>query len=267
MGNTWSTVETHRSPTGVATIKVSETGKRVRVTFEDGSIDKKYDISDLPEYPRRLKTGKYFVALSNDKSEVIRIGPANSKPLTVCYVDMVRPEEGADPEPKEYENKEKHYTYQAFTVWLEVQEGFFKGCRIPKFLHYKFVDDGTGNAAFKGSPDRSPRLAELMEFMDFAGALDEPLEWDEDGNILPALHVRLKHAKRPFQVIIKKGYVESLLEDDGNFDDEPEDDDVDEAFPAVGDDDLDDEEEPVKPAKKSKVENDDLDDDLDDDDL
>jgi len=224
MANTWKTIETAKSPMGIATIKVGETGKMVKVTFEDGSIDKKFERDDLPEYPKNLKSGKYFVVLSNDKSEVTRIAPANlSVPVTVKCIDFVRPEEGADPEPREYKNEKKNYSYRAFIALLEIQEGFFKNCQVPLFLHYKFIDDGSGMAGFKGNISSSPRLAQLVEFLEFTGALDEPLEWED--NILPALLNRIKVNKREFKIIIKKGYVDSLLECEYDFEDDFEGED------------------------------------------
>ena len=249
MGNTWATVETSKSPSGVAQIKVGS--KAVKITFEDGSIDKKFLLEDLPDYPKALKTGTYFVALNSDRDEVLRIGPANTgKPITVRCVDMVRPEEGADPEPKEYENKKKHYTYRAFTVLLQVRDGLFRGCEIPMFMSYKFVDDGTGYAAFKGNPDNSFRLRQLQEFLGYTGVLEEPLEFEE--NLLPAILARIKAEKKDFQVIIKNGYVEFMLRaddfiDESELEDTPDDlDDVDGDFP---------------PKKESVAEEDDLDND------
>jgi len=233
MGNTWATVETSKSPSGVAQIKVGKS--KVKVTFEDGSVDKVFHMDDLPEYPKKLKTGKYFVVLSGDKTEVTRVGPANTgAPITVRCVDFVRPEEGSDPEPKEYENRKRHYTYLAFVALLEIQDGFFRKCQIPQFLHYKFADDGTGYAAFAGDPTKGFRTAQLMEFMEFTGATEEPMEYSE--NLLPEILARIKNAKRDFQVIVKNGYVESMLQADNyeEVDEELEDelDDVDEEFPA-----------------------------------
>jgi len=237
MGNTWSTVETSKSPSGVAKIKVGSSGTKVKITFEDGSIDKVFHVDDLPEFPKKLKNGNYFVALNGDKDEVIRIGPANTGvPITVRCVDFVRPEEGADPEPKEYENKKRNYTYQAFTALLEVQDGFFRKCQIPMFLGYKFTDDGTGYAAFKGSVDKGFRTAQLMEFCEFTGVTEEPMEYSD--NLLPEILVRIKKAKKNFQVIIKKGYVESMLQAD-DYEEVPDDEeelDPDKDFPAENDD-------------------------------
>lgn len=259
MGNTWNTVETGKSPSGIATIKVGE--KLCKVTFDDGSVDKKFHLDDLPEYPKKVTSGKYFVALNGDKSEIIRIGPANTKaPLTVRCVDFVRPEEGADPEPKEYENKAKHYSYFAFTALLEIQEGQFKKCQIPMFLHYKFTDDGTGTAAFRGNPEKSPRLAQLMEFLDLAGALDDSMEYAD--NLLPELLARIKNKKREFQIIVKKGYVETLLPLDEYEEDDSDITDLEEEV--LDEEELEDD-EPVKPAKKSAQVTDEADDDLDDD--
>lgn len=238
MSNTWSTVETSKSPSGVATIKVGSGGTKFKVVFEDGSIDKVFHKDDLPEYPVKLKSGKYFVALDSDREEVTRIGPANTgAPVTVRCVDFVRPEEGADPEPKEYENKAKHYSYLAFVALLEIQKGFFRKCQVPMFMHYKFMDDGTGYAAFKGNPSKSPRLTQLMEFLEIVGVLEEPMEYSE--NILPEILARIKAAKKDFQVIIKKGYVESLLQAD-EYEEDDLVDDVDKEFPAEDDEELDD---------------------------
>lgn len=260
MGNTWKTVETNKNPKGIAQITVGE--KKCRIEFEDGSINKKFLLEDLPDYPRNLKTGRYFVTLDKEKSEVTRIGPANLRGLRVRCVDFVRPEEGADPEPKEYTGKNKksgkEFSYRAFTVLLEVQKGDFKGCVIPSFISYLFTDDGTGTAAFADTS--SKYLEYLQEFCEATGITEEEMPYEE--NLLPAMLARVLQYKREFEIDVKNGYPVSIFsEDDYETDDDITDvDDVDEDFPVEEET----EEEPVKPVKKAKKEvvEEDLDDDL-----
>jgi hypothetical protein len=122
------------------------------------------------------------------------------------------------------------------------------------FLGYKFADDGTGMAAFAGSPEKGFRTAQLMEFCEYTGVTEEPMEYSE--NMLPEILSRIKRAKRDFQVIIKNGYVESMLKADDyvEYPEENVDDELDTErdFPA------DEEEfEEETPRKKSVKEADD----------
>jgi hypothetical protein len=194
--------------------------------------------------------------LSPDKTEVERIGPSKGL-FTVRCIDFVRPKEGEDPEPKDYEGKDKKYEYRAFSALLEVQSGKFKGCVIPRFLHYKFSDNGEGKAAFKGNPEKSPRLKELQEFCELTGATEEQLDWPEDGNILPDLLSVILRQKTLFDIVVKDGYVAEMMEQNDEDDSDPED-----APRSRKSDDEEDEVEEKPKAKKPKAKEVDPDEDL-----
>ncbi len=233
----WATVETNASPKGLAKVKVSKTGKKVKIIFEDGSVEKTFSVDMLPSTPKNLKTGMYFAVLSSDRTEVISIRPERGLFKVRC-VDFVRPEDGADPIPKTYNNKKYGYSYQAFTAMLEIVEGQYKGVQIPYFLHYKVTDDGQGYAGIRGNPNdpKATRVQQFVEFVDITGISDEQIPWPEDGNILPEmLRICLKK-KKQFDIVLKNGYIESILEASLN------EKDVDEVFEDK-DDDFDDDDE------------------------
>lgn len=274
--NTWGTVETAKSPSGKATIKVGK--RQFRVTFDDGSVNKRFDLDDLPENaPKKLKNGTYFVALNAEKDTVYRIGPVKGLFNMRC-VDFVREAEGDPPVPQTREYKKKYpnskNTYQCFTATFEITDGPFEGCTIGKFLHYKFTEGEDGIAMFKGKPGTANYEA-LVNFCEVTGLTEAPMEWDEeDGNILPEMLHVIRKKDYTVEGYVKDGYIEDLNPlDSGDFD---EDEDLDGDENDVVEDDLDeDDEEPVKkghkPAKKSKrtrkqEEEEDERDDLDDDD-
>lgn len=234
---TWDTVETAKNPRGLATIKFGD--RKVKVVFDDGSIDRTYQRDELPDTPgflHKLPQGKSvqgMVVLSKDRTEIERIGPERG-PFTVRVLDFVRPEKDAEPRPKEYTGGGKdgkpEYKYLAFTVMIEITEGPWKGAVIPTFMHYKFADNGKGKAAFIGVESKSPNLRKLKDLCNLAGATKTQIDWPEDGNILPALLKMMKKANAEFEVLVRAGYIESFTSNDSGISDDL--DDVDEVFPA-----------------------------------
>lgn len=248
MAATWDTVERKSNPKGVATLTIGD--RKVKIEFADKSISKEFQKDDLPDEPsfiHKLPKGtkiELFVVLSDDRQEIQRFGPERGRVKVRC-IDFVRPEKDSDPVPKTYEGSEKYKkegvdnTYKAFTAMLEVTEGKWKDSTIPCFMHYKFGDNGKGQAAFFGNEEKSKNLRTLKKFMEMSGATKKPLSWPDDGNILPDLLKVIRRADAVFEVQILNGYVESILMDDA--DDDLGLDDADEVFPPV-----------KKAAKKSK---------------
>lgn len=54
-------------------------------------------------------------------------------------------------------------------------------------------------------------LPKLQEFCEVTGCVEEALPFPEDGNVLPELLSRCLADKKKVQLIIKNGYVDSLL--------------------------------------------------------
>lgn len=246
--------EQNKRVSGVASFKAGDT--KVRVTFQDddkefanGSNTEKFALADLQKKLRSLEPnseGDYFIVLSSDGDEIDSIGPVEAL-VKAKLVDFSRPDgDEQDPRPIEkptnYNGKEGSYQY--FLAFFKVIAGEFKGNKVGKFLHYKFVDNGDGQAVFLGDPSyaKATRLRELIEFCEKLGMVDEPIDWPEDGNILPVLLERGLAADKTVNLVIKNGYIDSIMSDKVSVSDDEE---VDET-PA-----------PKKSAKKVNVDEDD----------
>lgn len=215
--------ESKKRTTGLATIKAGD--NKVRITFQDedtvfdnGKNVKTFAYDDLPKTPKFTADSKdndYFVVLSPDGDEIESIGPVEGVFTAKC-IDLSRPKEDEDPEPFEVSPKnEKWDPYQAFLAFFEIQSGPFKKVKIPYFLHYKFEESKTdaGFAAWKGDPEnkKATRLAQIIEFCEKLDVVAEPIEWPEDGNVLPTLLDRILENNKTVKIVVKKGYIDSLM--------------------------------------------------------
>lgn len=240
---------------GIATIKV--VGDKCKVTFTDDSVEfdngtnsKIFKLENMPRPPKLSEGEKdYFVVLNQDADSVEVIGPVEGL-FHARFKDFNRENDDADPAPLEKDPaNEKWKPYQYFLAFFEVTKGGFKGLEIPYFLHYKFEENNKepGVVAWKGDPEnrKATRLHQLIEFCEKLDLVSEPIEWPEDGNILPVLYERATEHPKEVKILIKNGYIDSLLSVD-----EDEEDDEESPKPAK------------KPAKKSPPKSGDDDDDL-----
>lgn len=214
--------ESKKRATGVATVKAGEA--KVRVTFrnedtwfDNGKNSKTFAYDDLPKTPKISPNSEeeYFVVLSPDKDEIQSFGPVEGVFTAKC-VDLSRPNADEDPAPYEVTPKnEKWEAYLAFNAYFEIQSGSFKKLQIPYFLHYKFEESKTdeGMTAWKGDPEnrKATRLHQLIEFCEKLNLVAEPIEWPEDGNILPVLLDRILENNKIVKIVVKNGYIESLM--------------------------------------------------------
>lgn len=224
---------------GLATVKVGKNS--AKITFEESGESYKFSLDDIPSRPKLLPESEdtYMVVLTPDKDGVEKIGPAEGHFQAHC-VDMARPEEDADPVPVEVEREFKGKTViqVKFTPIFEILTGKYKGLQIPHFLQYKFAEDEDGNAMWDGDPTnpKAVHLPRLVEFCEKTGCVESPIEWPEDGNILPELLSRIQKKDRTVDLVIKKGYIDSILASDYEDADEDveevdEDEDVEEVKP------------------------------------
>lgn len=220
---------------GLATVKMSSNGAKVRVTFEKTGESLTFPKDALPSKPKIQPDSEdtYMVVLTPEKDAIEKIGPAEGHFQAKC-VDFGRPEEGADPEPKDasYERDGKTIEYRKFTAYFEVLAGRYKGQIIPHFLRYKFTEDAAGNAGWEGRPDapNAIHLPRLIEFCEKTGCVETAIEWPEDGNILPILLDRILKADRTVDLVVKDGFIAAILAVD--YEDAEEDEEKDENAPA-----------------------------------
>jgi hypothetical protein len=226
---------------GVASIQWSDT--KCKIAFEE--LDTVYKVlrEDLPEYAQEWSLDNAFVTMDGNNENVFSIRPVSGV-FTVRTNGFSR-QGDADEPPAPQQRTGKFGIYYTFNALLEIVKGKFSGAIYPFYLYYKFADfDGV--VGIKGEGASSIKL---MDYLDVAGAWDDG-EMEYDDNILPALEKRIKKAKKQFQIVVKKGYVESVLEVEVETDEE-EDEPVKKSKPVEED------EEEVKPKKKQVVEEDD----------
>lgn len=201
-----------KGDSGVASIQWSDT--KCKISFEE--LDTVYKVlrEDLPEYAQEWDLSTAFVTMDGNNENVFSMRPVSGV-FTVKCTGFSRQGEADEPAAPQ-QRTGKFGIYYTFNALLEIVGGKFKGAIYPYYLYYKFTDY-EGVAAIKGDGTASQKL---MDFLDNAGAWDAG-ELEYDDNILPALEKRIKSAHKKFQIVVKKGYVESTLEVEIE-DDEPE---------------------------------------------
>ena len=202
-----------RGDNGIAAVSWSDT--KCKIAFEE--LDTVYKVlrEDLPEYAQEWSLDSAFVTMDGKNENVFSIRPVSGV-FTVRTTGFSRQGDVDEP-PAPQQRTGKFGTYYTFNALLEIVKGKFQGSIYPYYLYYKFADfDGV--VGIKGEGASSIKL---MDYLDVAGAWDEG-ELEYDDNILPVLEKRIKKAKKQFQIVVKKGYVESVLEVEVESDDEPE---------------------------------------------
>lgn len=247
---------------GLATIQVGNEGKKARVVFVDSQDQYDFGMDALPRSPKLERGSKdtYMVVLSSDKTEVEKIGPADGS-YHAKVVEISRPEEGADPAPYLVEKTVRtgdkagqKYSYMEFKLFFEVQRGRFKGVQIPCWLHYLWEQDPDDpeNTRWRGDPSNpnAKHLPRLVDVSEQVGAVSSPIEWPEDGNILPVYFDRILKADKMVILVIKKGYIDTVshseYEDEAPVAQAPADD-----FESESEDEFDEPKLVKKPVKKN----------------
>ena len=195
---------------GIAAVTVGNS--KVRVEFADGKFDKKFPkdaLPDVPTFGSGEEAEDFFVVINADKTEIESIGPVQGIFRARC-VDFSRPD-GEDSDPAPYEKSgsdgKKEWSYMAFNAFFQITKDRFKGVRIPKFFHYKFKDNGKSYAKWDGSLEskNAKWLPVLVEFCEVMEIVNEPIEWPDDGNVLPELLRRLLANKKEVDIVVKNG--------------------------------------------------------------
>lgn len=222
---------------GIAALTWSDT--KCKIEFEE--LDTVYKVlrEDLPEYAQEWSLDAAFVTMNGDNETVFSMRPVSGV-FTVRTTGFSR-QGDADEPPAPQQRTGKYGVYYTFNALLEIVKGKFQGAIYPFYLYYKFADyDGV--VGIKGDGASSMKL---MDYLDCVGVWEEG-EIEFDDNILPILEKRIKKAKKQFQIVVKKGYIESVLEVEIEGGDEEDEKPVKKH--------VEEEEEEVKPKKKRVVE-------------
>jgi len=200
-----------------AKVAVSKGKGKAKVSPKDGEPF----IVNLSDLPEGLKAGEWLLRI--DQKEVVDWRPLNGL-FTGKVVEFVS-KEGEPPSPQTQhveftrDGKTQSYDYQYFTVLIEIVDGEFAGRKIPMRLRYKFtaveeeVKDKTVEVAALAGYGKY--TDQLEDFLQVTGLLvnDElvggPIKWS--GNILPTLAKRILRLEKPFNFVLKNGWVETLF--------------------------------------------------------
>lgn len=218
-----------RGPSGVATVELSPDKKKVRISFKE--YGDKYVLS-VANCPENIRKGTWFVTLTEDKTKVLNLRPANG--VFKAKVLKFPAPEGEVPTPKSKigsDGKGKTWEYQFFIVIAKLLNPEVKDMEIPLILRYHFgkaEEDGKDVVAF--SHPKSKYTPQLIEFCEVTGMWNKGMMPYKD-NILPLMEKRILHEDKTFQVVIKNGYADSFIELDGEFVPEAEEKEEDEFVP------------------------------------
>ncbi len=191
-----------RGDSGVATVKVSGDGSKVKVIFDETG---KEIVST--DFPKGIKAGKWFITLDGDNKKVFAYRPVNG--LFIGKVQKFVAREGEVPTPQTHIGAD--WSYQYFTVLLEITKGDNKGLLVPCMLRYHFAEaqeEGKSVVAF--SHPKSKYTPMLIEFCDVTGVWDKGVMPYKD-NVLPYIEKRVLNQAKEFQFVMKGGWVDSFI--------------------------------------------------------
>jgi len=208
--------EFEKTPNGIATI-VRLKGNALGVTFSESNDNSyagtRYRVLTWPEYvnPAVLGGGKLWrVKLDSDETNIFSISPLSG--VYLAHVKEFTKKEGSPPIPKEhkYTFEGELYTYQYFTVLIEIlDDPTCAGMILSYRLRYYFYGDEEGNTGI--DKPRSKYTPQLIEFLSLTGVMKGSSIPFTD-NILPVLEARILKADAKFKILVKNGYIDSLMQ-------------------------------------------------------
>ena len=180
----------------------------------------------LPKYPEKIAVDAtaYFVSIMLDESEknveqVRSIRPMRWKDELMLVTDCTR----VDDIPSFYSKTSNFDTNKEVVQvnWmLEFvdKESPYFGVQVPYNIHYRFTVGDDGNAVWDFSEyqmnhPKATRIRQCVEFyVEQMGVLspERPVEWPDDGNIIPELLARIKANKRYIRTFGKEGWIQDI---------------------------------------------------------
>ncbi len=223
--------KTKKGPRGIGKVQVNKAKGKVRVTLVDEDNKKEiYDL-DMENCPTYVQPGEFKVSLNSDHDIMYGLHPANG--MVKVKVNKFLSEEDKPPTPKtedvvktaEYPG----YSYEYFTVLLEIAQKKFKGMIIPLRLRYHFkgaLEDVQGEEKEVVWYDKpgSKYTGIVVDFCEATGVFDKgPMPWK--ANILPMMEKRIASLNQSFAIVLKDGWVNTIF---AGLDTEPEEEELEE---------------------------------------
>jgi hypothetical protein len=209
-----------RGPQGISDVLLHPSKPLVRIVMrhkdKNGVNSEETFTLNLSEQEDAVKkliqSGSFYVSLNSDEKKMYSIRPV--KGVYKVRVRKLAAEENKEPAPKTNTTFETPYDY--WMAILEIVEGKEKGMQFPLILRYWFeevVKDGKSIVALEFHP-KSPKHGPMLEeFLKEFGVWDYG-EMSYKDNILPEIQKRLVSAKKVVQVVVKDGWIDSILGSD-----------------------------------------------------
>ena len=191
-----------RGNSGIATVKMSGDRTKAKVIFEEGGKE-----LITTDFPKGMKPGKWYVTLDGNNKKVFGYRPING--LFVGKVQKFIARENEVPTPQTHIGKD--WSWQYFTVLLEITKGENKGLVIPCMPRYHFAEaEEDGKSVVAYDHIKSKYTPMLIEFCDVTGVWEKgPMPFKD--NVLPYMEKRIMHEAKEFQFVLKNGWVDSFI--------------------------------------------------------
>jgi len=240
-----------KGPRGIGKVQVNKAKGKVRVILVGENKKKEiYDL-DMENCPTYVQPGEFKVSLNSDHDIMYGLHPANG--MVRVKVNKFLSEEDKPPTPKTEDVSKTEdypaYSYEYFTVLLEIDQKKFKGMIIPLRLRYHFkgtleeVKKKEKEVVWYDKPG-SKYTPMLVDFCEATGVFDRgPMPWK--ANILPMMEKRIASLNQSFAIVLKDGWVNTIFTgletepDEEELEEEEVDEELDEET-----DDFDEESEP-----------------------
>lgn len=153
-----------------------------------------------------------YASLSGDNETLLGVRPLNGIFRAICLGFQAQ-NEGDSPKPIEKEGK--YGIYMGCIPMFKIVKGPWAESLVPAWYIYRLAETEDGNTAIPSgrNGDRLTDFLTVTGVMDF-GELpftdNELVEWDK----------RIKQAKKPLQIILKGGFLDTVIAYDG-IDDTP----------------------------------------------
>jgi len=199
---------------GLADVRIRDDAELI-ILMEDGDrYILPYDMSEVGV----ITDGTYRVTLSTDGSKLFGLVPA--KGTYIVRYDGMAVKEGELPSPKlikggQRKRKDGKGTwdapdYLAFTVLLRIASKICKGMTIPLQLNYTFEQYRDSDETV--IPLGTKAFERTANFLQTAGMDFTTDSIPFSDNVLPFIDKLLLGRNKKFQVTIKNGYVEDVIE-------------------------------------------------------